>query len=190
MTKTLKLSLLLIIAINTFTFSQDKFIYDLNGLNPKFIVVEMDSLNKSELYKSTINWIKETYKNPDEVIKMTIENEKLRFEGFQDNLICVNSIGMIYCYYALYTIEIEFKDNKYKFTPLSLDYRVPASQYSSGGMTPVNFSDGSGYYNKRNELRKMYKTIPLAIENLFNDLSANLTTYLKSSNEVKETDGW
>ena len=50
--------------------------------------------------------------------------------------------------------------------------------------------NGSGYYNKKNELRKMYKTIPLAIENLFNDLSANLTTYLKSSNEVKETDGW
>jgi hypothetical protein len=47
------------------------------------VVVEIDSLNAAEVYLKTLDWIKETYKNPDEVIKANFENEKIRLDGFQ-----------------------------------------------------------------------------------------------------------
>ncbi|WP_154859507.1 DUF4468 domain-containing protein [Cyclobacterium xiamenense] len=190
MTKRITLTVSFMLAVCSLTFGQDKFIYDQEGLNPKYVVVEMDSLEQNEIFTKAINWIKETYKNPDEVIKTTIDNEKVRFEGFKDNLICVNSLGMVYCYYGLYTIEIEFKDNKYKFTPLSIEYRVPASQYSAGGMVSINFNDGTAYYNKKGKLRKMYETIPSSIETLFNDLNSNLSNYLLSEKKEYDKDDW
>ena len=187
MTKKIKLTALLIV-IYTFTYGQDKFVYDQRGLNPKYVVVEMDGLKQDELFKKTINWIKETYKNPDEVIKTTIDNKKVRFEGFKDNIICIKSLGMVYCYDGLYTIEIEFKDNKYKFTPMSIEYRVPASQYSVGGMRPISLSDGSAYY-KKGKLRKMYNTIPLSVEMLLNGLNLSLSKYLSTEQE-EGNDDW
>tara|TARA_B100000963_G_C22467042_1_gene598357 strand:+ start:240 stop:815 length:576 start_codon:yes stop_codon:yes gene_type:complete len=186
---TFTFSLLLVFSLSS--FSQDKFVYDINGLSPDFLVVEMSNIEQNDLFTRTINWIKETYKNPDEVIKTTIENKKVRFEGFRDNLISINSLGLIYNYYGLYTIEISFKDNKYKFTPISVEYRVPASQYSSGGFIPVNFNDGSVYFNKKGKLRKMYASIPNSIESLFNDLNEDLKIYLtKENNGTNEDDDW
>ncbi|WP_417619839.1 DUF4468 domain-containing protein [Oceanihabitans sediminis] len=193
MSKKVTFLLSLLIAICANNFAQENFIYNQKGLTPNYLVVEIDSLNKEQLFQKSINWIKETYKNPDEVIKTTINNEKVRFEGFESNLICVNSLGIHYCYYALYTIEIEFKDNKYKFTPLNLEYRVPASEYTPGGMKTINFSDGSAYYNKKGKLRRMYKSIPTTVEALFNDLNKSLSNYLISeqlSKESNESDDW
>lgn len=178
----------LIIMIGSLSYGQDTFTYDKTGLNPKYLVVETDSLSKTEVFEKTINWIKETYKNPDEVIKTTIGNEKVRFEGFKDDLICVNSLGMIYCYYALYTIEISFKENKYKFTPLTLEYRIPASQYGAGGMFPIEFNEASSLYNKKGKLRGMYKKVPPAIQALFNDLNKSLNEYLKQEELSVEDD--
>ncbi|WP_292889154.1 hypothetical protein [Nonlabens sp.] len=67
----------------------------------------MNSLKQNELLTKTINWIKETYNNPDEVIKKSIDNEKVRFKGFKDNLVCsCQSRGMVYCHSGLYTIGI------------------------------------------------------------------------------------
>lgn len=190
MTKKITFTILLIFVLCTIGLAQDQFVYDQTGLNPKYIVVEIDSMNKDELFSKTINWIKETYKNPDEVIKTTIDNEKVRFEGFKDNLICVNSLGMIYCYNSFYTIEIEFKDSKFKFTPLNLEYRVPASQYNKSMMIPINFNDGSDYYNKKNNLKKMNETIPTSISGLFNELNDDLKRYLVTTQQKKDKDDW
>jgi len=190
MTKRIALTVSFILTVWSLTFGQDKFIYDQEGLSPKYVVVEMDSLKKNELFTKTINWIKETYRNPDEVILTTIDNEKVRFEGFKDNLICVNSLGMVSCYNGLYTIEIEFKNNKYKFTPLSIEYRVPASQYSTGGRVSINFNDGTVYYNKKGKLRKVYITIPTSIETLFNELNSNLSNYLLIEKKANDKDDW
>lgn len=185
------LTILLILAVCSLTFGQDKFIYDQEGLNPKHVVVEMDSLEQNELFIKTINWIKESYKNPDEVIKTTIDNKKIRFEGFKDNLVCSShSGGMVYCHSGLYTIEIEFKDNKYKFTPLSIEYKVPATSYTPARMFPISFIDGSAYYDKKGELRKMFETIPSSMETLFNDLNTNLSNYLLSEKKENEKDDW
>ena len=171
--------------------AQEKFAYGMwNGLTPKYSVVEIDSISKSDLYKKAINWIKETYKNPDEVIKTTIDNDKIRFEGYQSQLICMKTMGMNNCYNALYTIEVSFKENKYKFTPVSLSYRVPPSQYAAAATVDVPFDDGSIWY-KKETIRKMYATIPEAISNHFNRLNEDLKNYiLSSTTQSSDEDDW
>ena len=170
--------------ITIISFGQEEFVYNENGLNPKYLVVDIGDKDKSEIFNETINWIKETYKNPDDVIKTTIDNKKVRFEGMHSTKnICVKIFGKTTCYYALYTIEIEFKDGKYKFQPLSLKYRVPISKYNTSGVNPINLSDGSGYYNRKGELRKSYDTQPSAVEDLFNSLNSDLKIYLTTEKE-------
>lgn len=188
--KSIGISLILIVLICTLTNGQENFIYNQNGLNPKYVVNEVESINKTDLFKRSINWVKKTYKNPDEVIKTTIDNSMIRFEGFIDNFIRVNSLGINYNYGATYLIEIEFKDYKYKFHPLSLEYRVPASQYSSGMTVSIDFDDGSSYYNNKGKLRNSSKTVPSSIEGLFNDLNEDLKGYLINEKENNESDDW
>jgi len=118
---------------------KDKFVYNQLGLTP-FVIVEFDSIPREKLYKLIKNWIKETYKNPDKVIKAEIDNKKIRFEGFTDSDISISGLGQkVYGSYT-YTITISVKDNKYKFEPISLESAV--------GSYPIPLNDGSGYFNK------------------------------------------
>ncbi|UOB16585.1 DUF4468 domain-containing protein [Abyssalbus ytuae] len=174
--------------VHSFIFSQmdyeffPKIKYDLPSLTD-YIVVEVDSLSQSELYIKTINWIKETYKNPDEVIKTTFENEKIRIEGYEEIIFSINSIGMIYNHHGTYVVEISFKDGKYKFDPISAKYYQEGSQFSSGGDVGISINDLSVYYNKKGKLRSMYKQgLPLITET-FNTLNYRLYYYLSSKKD-------
>ena len=157
-----------------------------------FVIVKIDSLKKEELYKRTLNWIKETYKNPDAVIKMTIENEKIRISGYKEDLICTNyrflGTDNLNCYYGTYNIEISFKDGKYKFDPTYLEYRLPSSGGISGMTVPMELTDFSNYYNEKGELRKQYEYIPSSLEDIFNGLSIDLYDYILKKKEKQKND--
>lgn len=171
--------------ISSLAHCQEKFIYDQNGLNPEYLVIEIGGKTQKEIFQKTINWLKETYKNPDEVIKTTIDNEKIRFEGVDMDLMCHSALGSTFCYNTTYIIEIEFKEGKYKFAPLSITYRIPASQYSQSMIETIDFSNGEKYYNRKGNLRGRTKTVPASVEILLNGLNQNLTNYIteKSSTE-------
>lgn len=165
---------------------QEKFAYNENGLTPEYLVGETDGKTQQEIYTKTLNWVKETYKNPDEVIKTTIENEKIRFEGVEMDLMCHSALGSTTCYNTTYTIEIEFREGKYKFTPLSITYRIPATQYTQPMTETVVFSTGEYYYNKKGALKSRTKTIPESVEILLNGLNDSLNKYiLKESSSEK-----
>lgn len=164
--------------LEEFIFADKKF--------SDFTIVKIDSLSKNELYFRTLNWIKESYKNPDEVIKMSIENEKIRINGFKDNFICIKALGLNTCYYGVYTIEISFKDGRYKFDPSYLEYRIPPSQYSVGTNVTFHLDDMSSLYNEKGNIRNMYKQIPAILEDTFNELNYSLLNYIvkyKTSND-------
>lgn len=159
-----------------------QFTYDINGITP-FVIVEVDSTSQNTLFTKTINWIKETYKDPDEVIKTTIENEKVRFEGMNSGALCVKALGSKSCYDATYTIEISFKDNKYKFTPIDLEYYTPPDQYDSGNDISIPLEGSGRLYNKKGKLRSLYKTFPVEIETIFNSLNESLTNYISAKKD-------
>lgn len=76
-----------------------------------YLVVEIDSLSAKQLYRKSINWVKETYQSPDVVIKMKIENEKMRIVAIKKNAIKYKGIPLK----MKYSIVISFKNGKYKF---------------------------------------------------------------------------
>ena len=77
--------LLLAVLLPVLTFSQTEFKFENGLLNTSSVVRQVDSVDSEALFNKTINWIKETYKNPDEVIKATINNQKIRFIGSSDS---------------------------------------------------------------------------------------------------------
>ena len=165
---------------------QEKFKYDEKGLTPKYLVGEINELNKNKIYEKSLNWVKETYKNPDKVIKTTIENEKIRFQGVAMDYLCQSVLLSTFCYNTTYTIELEFRDGKYKFTPTSISYRMPPSQYSSGGDVQVNIDNGEDFYKRNGKIKKQTKTMPESIEKLFNDLEKSLSNYIKKDDSNEE----
>lgn len=82
------ITLIFALFISLLSNGQEKFTYNENGLTPEYLVDEADGKTQQEIYTKSLNWVKETYKNPDEVIKTTIENEKIRFEGVEMDLMC------------------------------------------------------------------------------------------------------
>lgn len=75
--------------ICTISYSQDfpKLKLTPSGVEP--IIVTTDSLKATDLYKKALNWVQDTYKNPDKVLKAKIENEKLRIDGFAEKCLVV-----------------------------------------------------------------------------------------------------
>lgn len=181
--KNITLSLALFITF--LSNGQEKFTYDEDGLNPKYLVGEAESKTQQEIYKKSINWIKETYQNPDEVIKTTIENKKIRFEAVEVDLMSHSSLGSRHFYNTTYTIEIEFREGKYKFEALSISYRVPPSRYNLEKTISIDFTNGEEYY-RRGKLKSRTRTIPKAVEDLLNDLSNSLNEYVVKEESTKE----
>lgn len=167
--------------------SANNFTYNQQGLLPKFVVVDVDSMSQADLFEKTINWIKETYKNPDEVIKTTIANQKVRFEGYTQKMICINSLGSQVCYGGTYIIEVEVKDGKYRFIPTNMSYSAPVLGGGMGNYS-ISFDSGADWYNNKGEIRNAWKDIPSGVESLLNGLNDNLFKYLSSQSDIKKED--
>lgn len=152
-----------------------------------YVVTNIDSLSSNQLYEKTINWIKDTYKNPEEVIKAKFENEKVRFTGYNPTHLSSKVLMSTIFYDVRYTVEISFKDNKYKFEPTSLEIYVNPSEYGAGGWSPINLDITTGYYKKNGLINPSFSEFPNQISSLFNDLEDSLETYLlKENNTLKD----
>ncbi len=173
-----KIIIALTLSISVNSFCQEKFQFNKEGLND-YIVINLKDKNKSELYTKTINWVKETYKKPSEVINSTIENEKIFIEGINlSSLHIGGGVGMN----ARYNIEIAFKDGKIKFNPIKLEYYT--KEY---GWNDIYLNkNAKRYYNKKGKVRGLYKKLIIDIPSLFNNLSKSLENYIVSKKKVEE----
>ena len=163
------------------------------------MVVNIDSLNKKELYTQVKNWILETYNTPSEVIKSEIENKKIRIEGSKSNLIVMKGIlGKPYYYDSKYSIEISVRDGKYKFDPISLKYWIPSSQYISAKWQDLYIFDKgslSSFYNqkgmKKGRVISIWASLPSDLEMHFDGLNISLFNYIqKNKLEESSDDDW
>lgn len=157
---------------STFTVSKDK------GLT-QFVVQEVPGTSASELYKKSLEWINKTYKNPSEVILAKIENDYVRFEGYQQNLFCFSALGAKNCNDVKYQIELGFKDGKYKFTITSLADYIKPSQYMNAGWRPSELSTfGSNCYKNNGEIKSMCKDYVVDVPVYFTKLNESLNNYI------------
>jgi len=146
----------------------EKFEYSDVGLND-YVITNIEGKTKEEMYKKAMNWVIETYKNPDAVLKMNIENEKFRIDGIAFGVVKVKGISLN----LGYVIEISFRDNKYRFELISLLYDN-ATDYKK----MPNFKTDP-------KLVKNFGNSPAEIENYFNTLNKSLEIYIVGKAEEK-----
>lgn len=167
--------LILLLLITTLSYAQETFIFNKDGFTD-YVVTNVAG-TQSELFSKTNNWIKENYKSPDDVIKMTMENEKIRIQGYKQDFYCVPYGKQQICSNATYMIEISFKDGKYKFDPLEL------SLSNSAGSYPMDMTNTSKFYNKKGEIVKGSERTPKILEDFFNGLNESLKSYISGGSK-------
>jgi hypothetical protein len=101
------------------------------------LVVQVDSVKATEIYKRVKNHINKTYNSPDKVIIADENGVLIRVRSFVDNSF-TGSFGVKRFWY---TYTIEFKDNKYRIS--FTDLNIPGTAISSIG----------SFFNSKNELR-------------------------------------
>ncbi len=92
-----------------------------------------------ELYTKTLNWVNETYKNPDEVIKAKIEGEYIRLEGFTSNLIQLTGLTTDF-YDVRYSLEVRFRENRFRYKVTKMESYMPSSDVAVGGWFTESFT--------------------------------------------------
>jgi hypothetical protein len=146
----------------------DNFEYTEIGLND-YVITEIEGMTKEEIYNKALNWIKESYKNPEVVLKMKIENEKLRIEAIAIDLLKVKGFSSN----LSYIIEISFRDNKYRFELSSLLYE-----------NTVDYKKIPNFKTDKKMLKNFGNT-PIDIENYFNRLNQGMKDYIIGKSEDK-----
>ena len=92
-----------------------------------------------DLYTKTLNWVNETYKNPDEVIKAKIEGEYIRLNGYVSNLIQLSALTTDF-YDVRYSLEIRFRENRFRYKVTKMESYMPRSEVAVGGWFTESFS--------------------------------------------------
>ena len=167
--------------ITTSTFAQEtEFKFSRDGLTD-FIVTNYDGSAK-DTYNRALFWVKENNKKEYKVIS-SVENEKMTIEGGKENFICSKAGGTTVCTYATFTIEITFKDGKYKFDAVN----VTEKANNSINYVVHTLDDFSYYYDKDGSLKKYKDDVPVAYETLFNELNKSLITFM---DKKKKAENW
>jgi hypothetical protein len=170
---------LLLLIITTISFSQT-FKTD-NPVNDE-IVVSVDTISKVVLYQRMNEWIQKNYTSPKDVIKASIKDNMIRFTGISDDIanwtIEKGQLKGTYFYGAKYTIEINFKENKYK-----LNYKLENLIYNN---TPVNYLLTIGFgksekYKKRYKLDEFKIKLNKGLVNNKNKIALSIYNYLNGN---------
>jgi len=153
----------------------------------EYLVINVEGKTAKELYTNAVNYIQRTYKNPDDVIKGTVENEYLSFNSYSGNIGKMSNGFNWRNLEATYTIRLDFKDEKVKFELLNLDMFT----YMSGDRIPVALkmksSFGWGIYkkNRKFQIKKMEQTKG-DMENYFNSFIQQLKVGLTNAGKSED----
>lgn len=165
----------------TFKFIKPVLVLEANGTS-------------TELYQKAINWVNETYKNPEEVIKGKVEGDYLRLEGSVSNLLRMSVIGTMYYYDVRYTVKLNFRDGRFKYEITKIEQYYPATQYSAGSWTSILNNGEVGYKtaNRKGKAKKDGVANLEALNSYFQNLGISIKDYM-DKNDASETgsdDDW
>jgi hypothetical protein len=188
----MKKSLLLILLIAGFANAQEtEFKFTKDGFTD-FVVINIEGKNQQELYEKALDWLQVTYKNPKEVIKAQIENDYVRIEGFESEMLCTSVLGSVYCQDVKYQVEISFKDGRYKFDVVKVESYEAGTIDNNLVSKWIDFPINSAYvyFKKDGSPKGMFKLYPEAFENTFNNLKSSLKDFLSSETIPSKTEEW
>lgn len=158
------IKILYFLLLTTVCFAQevDSLYITPDGLNGYLVLNTPGESN--QLHKKVEEWVKYNFKNPDEVIKSSIEGELLRCDMYYPD-----SYGLEYSM----TLELKFKNDKIKYEIISLKPK--------GGGQPIFLSGGAFdvcLFNKRGEPRERADWMRISIANHCNSVAQSITNYI------------
>lgn len=154
-----------------------KFQVTPDGIAP--IVLQLDNMAVAEIYRKTINYVQETYKNPKEVLKADMPNEMLRINGFKKNVWAQKLPMTPMFYYDMeYTLEIEMKDNKVRLT-------LTPNQFWAGDIKG-NFTIKDFFLDTK-AAKKFAEQAKPGLENSINEIVQGYYNYVKG---LVKKDNW
>lgn len=166
----------ILVLVSGFAFGQNKVELAKEGSSD--VVTEIPNATAEQLFLKTKEWIQQTYKNPNSVLKAEIVNDMVRIEGFQQAFFYTKSI-IRQDYDLEYSIEISFKDGKYKFS------FVPG-QISYNGSP--NFLTFRNFFKDDGSVRKVYQASYDSALVSLNDLYLSHYNYISGKTTEKKKD--
>ncbi len=150
----------------------------LNGASFEPIVVKVEGKSASDLYNAAQIWVQKYYKNPGEVLKSDIPNKSIRIEGY-NGAMCMMKSMMRIIFGSTYTIELGFKDGRYRL----IFYPGEISNSSSVKSYPLSM-----YLKKDGTIQPGYKFMFQTYEFNANKISADIYKYLTGEVQEQEDD--
>ena len=140
-----------------------------------YVVSDCEGITKDVMYSKAIEWVNLTFKNPSEVLIANLENNLIRLEFTEKS----KSSTLI----KKFVVEIQFRDNRYKFDPISIMFPT----------VPVPSNDFLGtlnkYYKKDGSLKSRTATTVKSVQNILNSTNVSLKNYINGVG-VNQEDDW
>jgi len=137
-----------------------------------YVVSDCEGITKDVMYSKAIEWVNLTFKNPSEVLIANLENNLIRLE-FSETSTPIKK----------FVVEIQFRDNRYKFDPISVMF--PS--------TPVPYNDfmrtRDKYFKKDGSLKSRTSMTVRSIQNILNSTNVSLKNYINGVG-VNQEDDW
>jgi hypothetical protein len=148
-----------------------------------YVVIPFEGKTQAEIYKKTLQWIEFNYSNPKEVIKASIENEYIRFQGLKEGLFSIQVKKQIMPFPIRYTIEVSFKDGKAKFDVITTEsYHSMQNVYVDLKLEePARFFTVDKY-------KTIYNGLEIPIH--YNSLVDSLSEFVKSDSIPSKKSDW
>lgn len=185
-----KLLLLSVLIVSGLVYGQEKFEFTKEKGLSEYVITQIPDKTASEIYIKVNEWLQKTYKNPDYVLKGSVVNDYVRFEGVSEEVMCQNPDNKLIfnCIKIKYEIEIYVKDGRYKFSVINLNYYRPQiGNYSSAGWFKLEQTDPT-IYNKKGELKGVYKQL-VNLPPFFDGLNTSLKEYILNGSSAK-SENW
>ena len=164
-------------------------LFDSADRSKNYLVITIPNKSAKQLYDASVNFINETYKNPDIVIKGKIDSEYIRHEGYVKSITTVwvkNSFTKNeYNVSSSFVIELRFKSGKFRYEIFSNNMKV---DYLGTPISPLHIvQQGSNWlgwdkvyvYDKNLQLK--HEQLKKDIEDYFNNQVTSLINYIQGA---------
>jgi len=134
-----------------------------------YVVSDCEGITKDVMYSKAIEWVNLTFKKPSEVLIANLENNLIRLE-----------FSEISTPIKKFVVEIQFRDNRYKFDPISVMFPtvpVPSNDF---------LKTRDKYFKKDGSLKSRTSMTVRSVQNILNSTNNSLKNYINGVNQEED----
>ena len=161
--------------------NQHEFLISQKGIEP--LIVNVPGKSKEELYTKALEWLQVTFESPEHVLKAKIINKSIRINAIEKDAL-VFELGKVlgnYHYDLSYSLEIDFKPQKYRYTILVKEFSY------KNGEQKLDFSYLFKPLKKEKQKLRAKKAL-LSLNNTIQKMHASFYEYVSESGQA--SDDW